>query len=269
MDEGTVPPPAIGLAVGLLTTAIAVGLTATGFLPTWLSTPLLFLAPGLAAGLAAPVRPTTGALLGAVTGVAAAFLMTAVLSIQWHPDPEMFFSPFPFALIAVASVLMYAPLYAVAGAVGAAVRPRLVGPRPTPAARARPAAPERRQWAGIAAGALCILAGSRASALVAPDGLPAVFLIAALAGGLAAGFLSTGGVRAGAGSALLSGVFALGGMAVYGIWQASFSTGDGVPEGLWPIAVALTALWVLPAVALGGALGGSLRPAGASPEPEL
>lgn len=61
-----------------------------------------------------------------------------------------------------------------------------------------------------------------------------------------------------------------GAIALYLIRQASMATGDGFPEGLWPIAIAITAFWVLPAVALGGALGGSFRrPAGASPEPEL
>ena len=269
MRSDTVPPVAIGLAAGLLTTAVAIGLGATGLLPPWLATPLLFTG-GLAAGLAAPVRTTIGAVLGGVTGVVAAVLLTVVLSVQWNPDPEMFFSPFPFALIAVASVLMLAPLNAVAGAVGAAVRPRLVGSRRATVDRKQPAAAERWQWAGIAAGTLCILAVSRASTLVAPGTLPAVFLIAALGGGFVAGVLSPGGARAGFVSGLLVGVFALGGMAVYGIWQASMATGDGVPEGLWPLAIALMALWVLPAVALGGALGGSLRrPAGASPEPEL
>ncbi len=269
MRLDAVPPEAIGLLVGILTTAVAVGIGATGLLPAWLATPLLF-AGGLAAGLAAPVRPTTGALLGGAVGVVAAVLLTIVLSIQWHPDPEMFFSPFPFALIAVASVLMYAPLYAVAGAVGAAVRPRLVGPRPTPAARARPAAPERRQWAGIVTGALCILSASWASTLAAPATLPAVFLASALVGGFVAGILSPGGARAGAGAGLLVGIFGLGVLALYFIRQASMATGDGVPEGLWPIAVGLVALWVLPAVVIAGALGGSFRrPAGALPEPEL
>ena len=60
MHHGRIPPAAIGLLAGLLTTAVAVALTATGLLPPWLSTPLVLLAGGLAAGLAAPVRPTTG-----------------------------------------------------------------------------------------------------------------------------------------------------------------------------------------------------------------
>ena len=71
MDHSTVPPAAIGLLAGLLTTAVTAGIGATGLLPAWLATPLLF-AGGLAAGFAAPVRPTTGALLGGVTGIFAA-----------------------------------------------------------------------------------------------------------------------------------------------------------------------------------------------------
>jgi hypothetical protein len=44
------------------------------------------------------------------------------------------------------------------------------------------------------------------------------------------------------------------------------ATGDGVPEGLWPIALAIMAFWVLPAVALGGSF---RRPSGAPPGLEL
>lgn len=273
MQQRTVPPAGIGLLAGLLTTAGAVGLSATGLLPIWATTPLLFLVGGLAAGLAAPVRPTIGALLGAVTGVFAAILLTVVLSVQWNPDPERFFSPFPFALIAVASVIMFTPVYAVAGAVGAAVRPRLLASRPESMDRARGLTLERRLWAGVAVGALCIVIGSRAWVLTGQSDPAPLILVFSFAGGFAAGILSAGGARAGVGSGLLAGVFGLGLMALYGIWQASRATGDGVPEGLWPIAIAIMAFWVLPAVALGGALGGSFRrpsgPSGASPEPDL
>jgi hypothetical protein len=51
------------------------------------------------------------------------------------------------------------------------------------------------------------------------------------------------------------------------------ATGDGVPAGLWPIAVLILGLWVLPFAMLGGTLGGSIRrpsgPSQTSPEPEL
>lgn len=270
MQQRTVPPAGVGLLAGLLTTAGAVALSATGLLPQWVTAPLLFLAGGLVAGLAAPVRPTIGALLGAATGVSAGFLQAVVLSVQWNPDPERIFSPFPFALIAVASVIMYAPVYAVAGAAGAAVRPRLVGLRRAPVERTAGRTLERRQWAGIAAGALCIVIGLWAGVLIEHDVPSALLLVSTFAGGFIAGILSAGGGRAGFVSGLLAGVFGLCAIALYFIWQASIATGDAFPAGLWPIALAIMAFWVLPAVALGGALGGSFRrPSVASPEPEL
>ena len=166
---------------------------------------------------------------------------------------------------------MFVPLNAAAGAVGAAVRPRL--PTSRAGERARGWTPERRQWAGIAAGALCIVIGLWAGLLVEQDVPSALLLVSTFAGGFIAGILSPGGARAGFGSALLVGVFGIGAIALYFIWQASIPAtedGDRFAAGLWPIAIAIMAFWVLPAVALGGALGGSFRrPSGASPEPEL
>lgn len=274
MRSDTVPPVAIGLAAGLLTTAVAIGLGATGLLPPWLATPLLFTG-GLAAGLAAPVRTTIGAVLGGVTGVVAGLLQAAVMVAQWTPVPGQYVTPPPLFIIALTLVIFYVPVYVVAGAAGAVLRARFLAAGP-PARRPF----ERRQWAGITSGALIIAVPLVLEVVVAPrlgiwihgDTLNALFLVSGLAGGIAAGVLSPGGTRAGAASGLLSGVFGLGAIALYFIAQASLSpaTGDGVPEGLWPIAIALMAFWVLPAVALGGALGGSFRrPAGTSPEPEL
>lgn len=274
MRYGTVPPAGIGLLAGLATSTAAIALSATGLLPVWATTPLLFLAGGLASGIAAPVRPTIGALLGGVTGVFAAILLTVVLSVQWkNPDPELFFSPFPFALIAGASVIMFTPVYAAAGAVGAAARPRLIGLRREPVERTAGQILERRQWAGIAVGAFCIVLGLWAGLLVERDVPSALLLVSTFAGGFVAGILSPGRARAGFGSGLLVGVFGLGAIALYFIWQASLTAAEGgshFAAGLWPIAIAIMAFWVLPAVALGGALGGSFRKPSAAPaEPEL
>lgn len=278
MDRGVIPPAAIGLLAGLLTSTAAIAISATGFLPVWATTPLLFLAGGLAAGLAAPVRPTTGALLGAATGIFAGFLQAVVAVLLWTPVPNQYITPPPLLLLALLGVIFYVPVYAVAGAAGAAVRPLLV-PRPASAEGVPGPAPERQQLIGIAAGALIIVVlfalsgvASRAGLYLNGNALTVLFLASGLSGGFAAGVLSSGGARAGAGSGLLAGVIGLGVVALYFIWQASTSpvTGDGVPEGLWPIAIAIMAFWVLPAVTLGGTLGGSFRrPAGASPEPEL
>lgn len=274
MLEGTVPPAGIGLVTGLATAAIAIALTATGLLPVWISTPLLFLAPGLAAGLAAPVRPTIGAVLGGVTGVVAGLLQAAVMVAQWTPVPGQYVTPPPLFIIALALVIFYVPVYAIAGAAGAVLRARLLSAGP-PARRPF----ERRQWAGITAGALIIAVPLVLEVVVAPrlgiwiqgDTMNALFLVSGLAGGVAAGVLSPGGTRAGAASGWLSAVFGLGAIALYFIAQASMSpaTGDGVPEGLWPIAIMILGVWVLPAAVLAGALGGSVRPAGGSPELEL
>ena len=68
MDCGTVPPAGLGLLAGLAASTAAIALSATGLLPLWATTPLLFLAGGPAAGLAAPVRPTIGAVLGGALG---------------------------------------------------------------------------------------------------------------------------------------------------------------------------------------------------------
>lgn len=279
MRYGTVPPAGIGLLAGLATSTVAIALSATGLLPVWATTPLLFLAGGLAAGIAAPVRPTIGALLGAATGVFAGVLQAGVAVLLWTPVPNQYITPPSLPLIALALVIISAPVYAVAGAVGAAVRPLLLA-RPSTAEQVRGLTPERRQVAGIVAGALIIAVPLGLATVVAPraglylngNAYPVLFLVSAFAGGFVAGILSPGGARAGFGSGLLSGVFGIGAVALYFIWQASTraGTGDGVPEGLWPITLAIMAFWVLPTVALGGALGGSFRrPAGASPEPEL
>jgi hypothetical protein len=181
--------------------------------------------------------------------------------------PDQYIPPPPLLLIALLGVIFSVPVYAVAGAVGAAVRPLLV-PRPSSAERGRGLTPERRQLIGIAAGALVIVVsfglwvvGSRTGLYLNGNALTVLFLASAFAGGFLAGILSSGGARDGVGSGLLAGVFGLGAVALYFIWQASArpATGDGVPEGLWPIALAMMAFWVLPAVALGGALGGSFR----------
>jgi membrane associated rhomboid family serine protease len=103
----------------------------------------------------------------------------------------------------------------------------------------------------------------------------ALFLASGLIAGFTAGVLSPGGARAGAASGLLSAVFGLGAIALYFIAQASASpaTGDGVPEGLWPIAIMILGFFVLPAAVLAGALGGGLRtpsgPSQTSPGSEL
>ncbi len=280
MNDGAVPPAAIGLAAGLLTTAAAVALSATGLLPAWVTTPLLLLAGGLAAGLAAPVRPTIGALLGAATGVFAGVLQAIVAVLLWTPVPNQYLTPPPLLLIALLGVIFSVPVYAIAGAVGAAVRPLLMPG--SSVERVRGLTPERRQLIGIAAGALIIavsfglwVVASRAGLYFGGNADTVLFLVSGLAGGFAAGVLSSGGARAGVGSGLLAGVFGLGAVALYFIMQASTrpATGDGVPEGLWPIALAIMAFWVLPAVALGGALGGSFGkssgPSQASPEREL
>lgn len=282
MQRFSLPPAAIGLAAGLLVSTAPVVLGATGFLPESVFTPFLVVAGGLASGLAAPVRPTTGALLGAVTGIFAAILLTIVYIVQTASVLGPYSSSPPFALTAGVSILMFTPLNTAAGAVGAAVRPHLVGLRDVPAEPTAEQALERRQWAGIAVGALAILsfmvmwwfAGNLVWRLIGwaigwTDPAPLV-LIFSLAGGVAAGFLSAGGVRAGITSGLLSGLLSLAAFALLLILQASMATVHGASEAIWAIALAIMACWVLPAVALGGALGGSFRrPAGASPEPEL
>ncbi|MEN6341518.1 MAG: hypothetical protein ABFC89_03055 [Methanospirillum sp.] len=278
MNCGAVPPAGVGLFAGVATTTAAVALSATGLLPQWVTAPLLLLAGGLAAGLAAPVRPTIGALLGGATGLFAGFLQAVVAVLLWTPVPNQYITPPPLLLIALLGVIFSVPVYAVAGAAGAAVRP-LLAPRPSPVERVRGPAPERRQVIGIAAGALIIVVlfalssvASRAGLYLNGSALTVLLLVSGLAGGFAAGVLSSGGARAGLGSGLLSGVFGLGAVALYFIMQASTrpATGDGVPEGLWPIALAIMAFWILPAVALGGALGGSFRrPSGTSSEAEL
>jgi hypothetical protein len=271
MNDGAVPPAAIGLAAGLLTTAVAVALSVTGLLPAWVTTPLLLLAGGLAAGLAAPVRPTIGALLGAVTGIFAAILLTIVYIVQMASVLGPYYSSPPFALTAGVSILMFTPLNTAAGAVGAAVRPHLVGLRDVPAKPTAEQALERRQWAGIAVGALAILsfmvmwwfAGNLMWQLIGwaigwADPAPLV-LIFSLAGGVAAGFLSAGGVRAGITSGLLSGLLSLAAFALLLILQASMATVHGASEAIWAIALAYMAFWVLPAAVVGGALGGRAR----------
>ena len=220
MNYGTVPPAGVGLLAGLLTTAGAVALSATGLLPVWITTPLLVLAGGLAAGLAAPVRPTIGARLGAATGVFAGVLQAVVAVLLWTPVPNQYITPPPLLLIALLGVIFSVPVYAVAGVVGAAVRPLLM-PRPFAVERVRNPTPERRQVIGIAAGALIIVVvfglstvASRAGLYLNGNVLTVLFLVSGLAGGFAAGALSAGGARAGVGSGLLAGVFGLGTVAL-------------------------------------------------------
>lgn len=132
--------------------------------------------------------------------------------------------------------------------------------------RAQGWTPEPLTRAGIAIGALPILsfmvmwwfAGNVLWQLThLPNAAPLV-LIFSLAGGVAAGFLSAGGVRAGITSGLLSGLLSLAAFALLLILQASMTTVDGNPEVLWPIVLVYMAFWALPAVAAGGALGGMI-----------
>ena len=60
-------------------------------------------------------------------------------------------------------------------------------------------------------------------------------------------------------------------MAIYGIQQASLATGEMVPAELWPIAIAMGAFRVLPAVVLGGRVRREPREAGtrSGPAPGL
>lgn len=169
MNYGAVPPAGVGLLAGLLTTAGAVALSATGLLPVWMTTPLLVLAGGLAAGLAAPVRPTIGALLGAATGVFAGVLQAVVAVLLWTPVPNQYITPPPLLLIALLGVIFSVPVYAVAGAVGAAVRPLM--PRPFAVERVQSPTPERRQLIGIAAGALIIVVAFGLSTVASRAGL--------------------------------------------------------------------------------------------------
>ncbi len=259
MRLGTIPPAAIGLAAGLLTSAAAIALSATGLLPVWITTSLLFFAGGLAAGLASPVRPMIGALLGGLTGLFTAVLTAVVTLMQWSPGPNQYITPPPPFLIALMLMIFYVPSYAVAGAAGSVLRgllfPAGVSNGSTPR---RPS--ERRQGAAIATGTLAVLAGIVAYRLTGWIDPAPVFLIFSVIGGLAAGLISASGARTGAGAGLLAGVCALGVQTIFFIAQASTSpaTGDGVPEGLWPIAIAIMAFWVLPAVMISGALGGTI-----------
>jgi len=119
---------------------------------------------------------------------------------------------------------------------------------------------------------LAVVVAPRAGLLFS-DGntLNALFLVSGLAGGFAAGILSSGGARAGFGSGLLAGVFGLAAIALGMILISSGSA--GFAAGLWPIAVMILSFWVLPFAVMGGALGGSFGkssgPSQASPEREL
>ena len=157
----------------------------------------------------------------------------------------------------------------------------LAGLRIAPAKPTAEQGLEQRQWVGVAVGVLPILsfmvmwwfAGNVMWRLTGlPDSAPLV-LIFSLAGGVAAGFLSASGVRAGVVSGLLSGCFSLAIFALLLIVQASMVAVHGAHEALWSIVIMYMAFWVLPAVAVGGALGGSVRkPPGrsmTSSEPDL
>lgn len=256
MAHRMLSPAGIGLLAGWLTSAGIIAISVAGLLPAWASMPLLLFGGGLAAGLAVPVRPTIGALLGAVTGVFTAVLLTIMLGVQGTPALEQYVTPFPLAPVALALVILYTPTYAIAGALGAAVRTRLSGPRPASMERARRWTPELRQWVGISVGAIFIIAFWAAMQL--QPGTPlSLFLVFAFAGGVMSGLLSYGGARAGVASSLLSGIFGLGIIAIFLAWQG-LATG-GFAAGLWPIAIALMGLMGLPAAALGGAIGGSFR----------
>lgn len=224
----------------------------------------------------ATVPPAAIGLLAAVIGVFAGVLEAVVAVLLWTPVPEQYVTPPPLLLLALLGVILSAPVSAVAGAVGAAVRPRLAGLRSVPAERApgrtQDRTPERRQWLGIAAGAVLVLLAFWASVLLRSELVSPLLLVSAFAGGGVAALFSRGGARAGAGSGFLSGVFGSGVLALYLLVQSSQAAAGGsrFVAGLGLIALTVTGAQVLPAAVLGGALGGSFRrPAGASPEPEL
>lgn len=256
MQRPAVPPAAIGLAAGLLVSTAAASLATTDAGRSWTVLLLILLGGGLTAGLAAPVRPAVGALLGGATGLFAACLITALTTLPASMAPAIrpsFLDP----IILTMWGMLFVPLYAVAGAVGAAVRPHLTcADGVVGGLRTRVAAPRAR--AGIVAGAPCIIAGTAASALAdsIPSGIP--ILISAFAGGLAAGLIARGGIRAGLDAVLLAGLVGLGVVAIWGMWQLSTGPGNGIPVPLWPLAVAVRGFMVLPVVGVAGALGGAL-----------
>lgn len=126
-----------------------------------------------------------------------------------------------------------------------------------------------RQWAGIGAGAVAIVASLLAAVLTYQRDPVPILLAATFAGGVVAGAFSTGGARAGAVSGFLSGVSGFGVLALWlfariFIEQASRPGGSDFVAGLalivLPIAGAAILVIALAGGAVGGGLGRLLRP---------
>ncbi|MEN6517823.1 MAG: hypothetical protein ABFC38_06475 [Methanospirillum sp.] len=125
---------------------------------------------------------------------------------------------------------------------------------------------ERRQWAGIGAGAVVVvvvwLIVWLISFAIAPKDLSGAILIpvSVFAGGVVAGILSPGGWRSGAVSGLLSCVFAVSVLELYILAQVPLAAAAGwhFEPDLTLTVFGIVGFIVLPVAILGGALGGSL-----------
>lgn len=122
---------------------------------------------------------------------------------------------------------------------------------------------ERRQWAGIAAGAVVVVVAWVISYVAAASNNYSGFYLvpgSVFAGGVIAGALSPRGWRSGSVSGLLSWTFGVGVFQLYILAQVPLvaAAGGHFEPGLMLMAVAMMAFVFLPVAILGGVLGGTL-----------
>jgi hypothetical protein len=239
-----------GLFGGCLGTGILLILGGTGILSWQLTAWIAVFAGGLIAGLLTRGTGWDGALAGAPSGgiVAAGMGIRVLMDApaaggDWTGIVAFFLLPAVF----------FIPSNAICGAMGSTIR-RIGEKRASPAGTQTESAraAERLRWTGILIGALIIpvsmaVAGSLSLLLIIPP----------LAGGLIAGFLSSGGLRSGAESGFLAAILGIGILAVPVIWFGS--QGTGFAAGLAGIVLIVMAFFSLPASIAGGIIGAHLR----------
>jgi hypothetical protein len=242
--------PWTGAIGGCLVTAILLLLGGTGILPWSFTEAVAVFAGGLAAGLITKGTGWDGSLAGAASGAVVA-LGTAVRLILL-PSPGITTSG--VAATSLITAAFFIPSNAVGGLIGIMVR-NAIGHLEFSGAQGDP---------GRSRGAAYLrLAGTFACSLIIPasvfltGSLSPLLAIPPLGGGFVAGSLSTGGMKRGAESGLLTGILGILILSLPLAWIGS--RGTGFAAGLGGIILIVVTFFSLPSAMVGGIIGAYVR----------
>lgn len=241
--------PWTGLFAGVVTIAVGFLLVPNDTKIPYISTLLLCIGGGLAAGLFTRGTATKGAILGFFTGcLVVAWLMAGMMF--WDPSGN---TPGTSAgIIALLISVIFIPSNTVAGAIGAVIRGRMGEPQDPSKSSRGPPGNSKIQWTGILIGSLII-----ASSVFLMGTLSFLQIVPLLSAGIIAGYCSRGGIRAGIESGLITGVVGTGILSVPLLWISS--QGSGFVAGLGGIVLVIVAGTAIPSSVIGGVAGAVVK----------